>query len=126
MTTKIWIWKKVSGLATRFNDVLYARPTSLHSNEFLIYFGGDIQDLQENMVKHPEKKKYTEWSLDNTVRLLSHNFPKYHIFVIRPSRYISLFTIFKLCLNRYLTVKKLILFLLNFYCGISCQDVQCI
>ncbi|KAK2583348.1 hypothetical protein KPH14_009346 [Odynerus spinipes] len=94
MSSTIWIWRKVSGLIGRYNDVLYACPTLLHSNEFLIFFGGDIQDLQKNMMKNAEKRKYIEWSLDNTTRLLSHNFPKYHVFVICPSRISNVFSCF--------------------------------
>lgn len=94
MSSAIWIWKKVSGLPGRFNDVIYASPMLTHSNKFLIYFGGDIQDLQENMIKHSEKKKYIEWSLDNTTHLLSRNFPQHHIFAINPSKTSNVFSCF--------------------------------
>ncbi|XP_043492140.1 UPF0565 protein C2orf69 homolog [Polistes fuscatus] len=94
MSSTIWIWKQISGLATRYNDVVYARSMISHSYEFLVYFGGDIQDFQENMVKHVKKKEYTEWSLNNTANILSHNFPKYHVFVICPSRISNLFSCF--------------------------------
>ncbi|KAL2716941.1 mitochondrial protein C2orf69 isoform X2 [Vespula squamosa] len=94
MSSTIWIWKQISGLAARYNDVVYARPMISHSHEFLVYFGGDIQDLQENMVKCVEKKKYIEWSLDNTANILSYNFPKYHVFVVCPSRTSNVFSCF--------------------------------
>lgn len=43
MSSTIWIWKQISGLAARYNDVVYARPMISQSHEFLVYFGGDIQ-----------------------------------------------------------------------------------
>ncbi|KAI4486858.1 hypothetical protein M0802_012278 [Mischocyttarus mexicanus] len=94
MSSTISIWKRISGIAARYNDVVYARSMNSHSYEFLVYFGGDIQDFQESMINHVEKKKYMEWSLDKTAQILSRNFPNYHIFVIRPSRISNLFSCF--------------------------------
>ncbi|XP_011870114.1 PREDICTED: UPF0565 protein C2orf69 homolog isoform X2 [Vollenhovia emeryi] len=43
-------------------------------------------DIQENMEKHSDSKKYVKWSLENTATILSKQFPGSHIFVVRPSR----------------------------------------
>lgn len=85
-SSKIWVWKKVPGLVGRYNDIIYSRPVLPPSQDFLVYFGGDVQDIQENMVKHTDSKKYTEWSLENTADILSTNFPNKHIVIVRPSR----------------------------------------
>nr|XP_031844715.1 UPF0565 protein C2orf69 homolog [Nomia melanderi]XP_031844799.1 UPF0565 protein C2orf69 homolog [Nomia melanderi]XP_031844881.1 UPF0565 protein C2orf69 homolog [Nomia melanderi]XP_031844978.1 UPF0565 protein C2orf69 homolog [Nomia melanderi] len=86
MSSKIWFWKKVSGNTNHFNDILYLCPKLLPSQGILIYFGGDVQDIEENMKQHPDSKKYVEWSLENTAHILSTNFPTKHVLVIRPSR----------------------------------------
>ncbi|XP_078046410.1 mitochondrial protein C2orf69 homolog isoform X2 [Augochlora pura] len=86
MSSKICIWKKVPGFVSRFNDIIYSYPKSLPCQDILIYFGGDVQDIQECMERHPDSKKYVEWSLENTAHILSTNFPNKHIIVIRPSR----------------------------------------
>jgi len=39
------------------------------------------------MEKHSDSKKYVKWSLENTAIILSEQFPRSHIFVVRPSRY---------------------------------------
>ncbi|XP_076246270.1 mitochondrial protein C2orf69 homolog isoform X2 [Calliopsis andreniformis] len=85
MSSKIWVWKKVPGITGRCNDIIYSRPTLLPSQDILVYFGGDVQDTQENMEQHMDSKKYIEWSLQNTGHILSTNFPKKHILIIRPS-----------------------------------------
>ncbi|XP_076648408.1 mitochondrial protein C2orf69 homolog [Halictus rubicundus] len=86
MSSKICIWKKVPGIASRFNDIIYSHPKSLPCQDILVYFGGDVQDIEECMERHADSKKYTEWSLENTAQILSTNFPNKHVLVIRPSR----------------------------------------
>ncbi|XP_076682575.1 mitochondrial protein C2orf69 homolog [Andrena cerasifolii] len=83
---KISIWKKVPGIAGRCNDIIYSCPILPPSQDILVYFGGDVQDIEESMEPHPDSRKYMEWSLQNTVRILSTNFPKKHVLVVRPSR----------------------------------------
>ncbi|KOC62985.1 UPF0565 protein C2orf69 like protein [Habropoda laboriosa] len=86
MSSKIWVWRKVPGIIGRCNDIIYSCPILPSSQDVLLYFGGDVQDIQENMEQHADSKKYIEWSLQNTAQILSINFPKKHILVIRPSR----------------------------------------
>ncbi|XP_017882386.1 UPF0565 protein C2orf69 homolog [Ceratina calcarata] len=88
MSSKISIWRKVPGYVGRYNDVIYSRPlmsVTPPSQDVLLYFGGDIQDLQENMEK-TDNKVHKKWCLENTAEILSTNFPKKHVLVVRPSR----------------------------------------
>ncbi|XP_003692949.2 UPF0565 protein C2orf69 homolog [Apis florea] len=84
-SNKIWIWKNVPGIIGRYNDIIYSYSMLSPSQDILVYFGGDIQDIQENM-EHTASKKYIEWSLQNTAKILNINFPKKHVLLIRPSR----------------------------------------
>ncbi|XP_020287884.1 UPF0565 protein C2orf69 homolog isoform X2 [Pseudomyrmex gracilis] len=86
MGSRIWMWKNIPGVPGRCNDVLYTLPMSQPTRDILVFFGGDVQDIQINMEKHPDSKEYVKWSLDNTAIMLSKQFPKCHIFVVRPSR----------------------------------------
>ncbi|XP_011643091.1 UPF0565 protein C2orf69 homolog isoform X2 [Pogonomyrmex barbatus] len=86
MGSRTWIWKNIPNLTGRHNDVIYTQPRSQPTHDFLIFFGGDVQDISENMEKHADSKKYMKWNLENTATMLSEQFPKSHIFVIRPSR----------------------------------------
>ncbi|XP_063368422.1 mitochondrial protein C2orf69 homolog isoform X2 [Cydia amplana] len=38
------------------------------------------------MQAHRDNRNYIKWNLENTARILSQNFPTYHIVVVRPSR----------------------------------------
>lgn len=76
------------GYIDRCNDMIYSRPTMSPTQDVLLYFGGDIQDYRENMEK-TDNKVHNEWCLENTAEILSKNFPKKHILVVRPSRYIN-------------------------------------
>ena len=38
-------------------------------------------------MERTDSKQYVEWSLENTAKILTINFPKKHILLIRPSRY---------------------------------------
>ncbi|XP_012064239.1 PREDICTED: UPF0565 protein C2orf69 homolog [Atta cephalotes] len=86
MGSKIWMWKNIPGISGRCNDVVYTRPKLQSTHDLLIFFGGDVQDIQKNMEKHSDSKKYAKWSLENTATVLSKQFPGSHVFVIRPSR----------------------------------------
>ncbi|XP_003706504.1 mitochondrial protein C2orf69 homolog [Megachile rotundata] len=101
MSSKIWVWKKVPGAVGRCNDVIYSRPKLPPSQDLLLYFGGDVQDIQENMAQHSDSKKYIEWNLQNTAHILSTNFPKKHILIIRPSRmYVTMNVMFS-CFDNF-------------------------
>ncbi|KAF3426301.1 hypothetical protein E2986_08495 [Frieseomelitta varia] len=93
MSSKIWIWKNVPGITGRYNDIIYSRPVLSSNHDVLVYFGGDIQDIQENM-EHTDSKQYVEWSLENTAKMLTISFPKKHILLIRPSRILGTLSCF--------------------------------
>ncbi|XP_017765188.1 PREDICTED: UPF0565 protein C2orf69 homolog [Eufriesea mexicana] len=86
MSSKIWIWKNVPGITGRCNDVIYSHPILQSNQDILLYFGGDVQDIEANMKRTSSSKKYIEWSLENTAKILTINFPKKHVLLIRPSR----------------------------------------
>ena len=45
--------------------------TSHDNDKVVVYFGGDVQDLEVNMSKHRDNKNYSHWSLEKTAMLLS-------------------------------------------------------
>ena len=49
----------------------------------LIYF----QDCVENMETHAHNKKWKQWNLESTAKILEKRFPYSFIWVVRPSRY---------------------------------------
>ncbi|XP_038221637.1 UPF0565 protein C2orf69 homolog [Zerene cesonia] len=79
--------RRVNGHEGRENDVLFhpARQKP-PMPETLVYFGGDVQDYEEVMQTHRDNRNYVKWSLENTARMLSENFPTKHIVVVRPAR----------------------------------------
>ncbi|XP_047026265.1 mitochondrial protein C2orf69 homolog isoform X1 [Helicoverpa zea] len=83
--------RRVAGHEGRANDALFqpatrAPPLKQHT---LVFFGGDVQDYPEVMQAHRDNRNYLKWNLENTVRMLGHNFPTKHILAVRPSRYIG-------------------------------------
>ncbi|CAG4946225.1 unnamed protein product [Colias eurytheme] len=79
--------RRVNGHEGRENDVLFhpARQKT-NSPDTLVFFGGDVQDYEEVMQTHRDNRNYVRWSLENTARMLSENFPTKHIVVVRPAR----------------------------------------
>lgn len=47
----------------------------------------DFQDYEENMESHRDNKKWKQWSLESTAKILERRFPNSFVWVIRPSRY---------------------------------------
>ena len=45
-----------------------------------------FQDYSENMLAHRDNKRYEEWNLETTARLLCQRFPHNHIWVVKPLR----------------------------------------
>ncbi|XP_060802290.1 mitochondrial protein C2orf69 homolog [Amyelois transitella] len=82
--------RRVLGHEGRLNDTLFQpaaeRPHTALQAQTLVYFGGDVQDYPEVMQAHRDNRNYLKWNLENTARMLSHNFPNKHILVVRPAR----------------------------------------
>jgi len=81
----VTVLKLVAGLAARRNDIVFKRGT-LPSQGSIVFFPGDVQDLEEIQSEHRDNRRYLEWSLENTTLILSKAFEKKNIFTIRPSR----------------------------------------
>lgn len=106
MSFKICFWKNVPGITSRFNDIIYSHPILPPSQDILVYFGGDVQDIQENMEQHADSKKYIEWSLQNTAQILTTNFPNKHVLIVRPSRmYVTRNAMFS-CFDNFVPANK--------------------
>ena len=45
-----------------------------------------MQDYPEKMMSHHDNKRYVDWNLEKTAILLSHRFPLYRVWVMKPYR----------------------------------------
>ena len=54
----------------RRNDVISVGEGT-EGGQLVVYFGGDVQDLEVVMAAHRDNSRYTQWSLENTARLLA-------------------------------------------------------
>ncbi|CAB3235183.1 unnamed protein product [Arctia plantaginis] len=80
--------RRVAGHEGRLNDALFqpaARPPPIGS-QTIVFFGGDVQDYPEVMQAHRDNRNYVKWNLENTARMLGHNFPTKHVLVVKPAR----------------------------------------
>ncbi|KAJ8255912.1 hypothetical protein COCON_G00197760 [Conger conger] len=83
--------------AHRVNDVLLLRPAGAESpcgsdteaaedgSEHVVFFPGDIQNFQQEMVLQPEGAQYQGWSLERVALILGRRFPGRHVWVVRAS-----------------------------------------
>lgn len=86
-STRTLIIKNLAGADDKMNQILFTRPVLPASVvKTLIYFGGDVQDFEANMLKHRDNKKYAHWSLEKTAQLLGDACPDCQIVIVRPSR----------------------------------------
>ncbi|XP_044736576.1 UPF0565 protein C2orf69 homolog [Chrysoperla carnea] len=84
----------VKGYNNRSNNVIYSPPTNNVSDSIVVYFGGDIQNFNENMMKNETLEKYIKWSLNNIALLLRQTFCNSHIIVVQPCRIVQTFSCF--------------------------------
>lgn len=73
----------VQGHAGRTDDLVVA-GTAINKKA-VIYYCGDIQDLEHNMVTNG-CVRYSSWSLERTVRVMQQKFPLHLVIAVRPSR----------------------------------------
>lgn len=80
----------IKGYGNRTNNIIYCSPLLKSPKDevasVVVYFGGDVQDVPENMEGNRDTKIYVKFNLENTATLLREAFPKAHIIVILPSR----------------------------------------
>lgn len=74
----------VVGFDGRKNDVVFCGS---EGQQHVVFFPGDVQDYMENMEKHVDNKKWKQWNLEATAKLLEKRFPNSFIWVVRPSRF---------------------------------------
>ena len=77
---------KVEGNGANFNDVIIfnsGRPAKFN----LVFFGGDIQDYEEEMLKSYSSRHFAKWNLINTGNILMKKFSAHNndsnLFIIR-------------------------------------------
>ena len=68
----VTVRRGLEGLEGRRNDVISASVgEGGEGSQLVVYFGGDVQDLQTVMAAHRDNSRYPQWSLENTARLLA-------------------------------------------------------
>ncbi|XP_022904802.2 mitochondrial protein C2orf69 homolog [Onthophagus taurus] len=78
----------VKGYENRVNDIIYCPPIRNGLNSVVIFFGGDMQDLYENMESHRDAKNYLKYNLEDCTLRLRNKFPDSHLINVRPSKII--------------------------------------
>lgn len=68
----------LEGYKGRRNDVISVGEDG-EGSQLVVYFGGDVQDLEAVMAEHRDNSRYTQWSLENTARLLARTQASSHI-----------------------------------------------
>ena len=66
----VTVRKGLEGYDGRRNDVISVGEGG-EGSQLVLYFGGDVQDLESVMAAHRDNSRYTQWSLENTARLLA-------------------------------------------------------
>ena len=52
----------------------------------MVYFGGDVQTYERDMLSHRDNHRHAQWSLERTAGLLRGAFPSSIVAVVRPAR----------------------------------------
>lgn len=88
------VYHKVKGSEeTKLNDLIIFKSKKFKAEFNVIFFGGDVQDYEEQMLKSFTSKHYTHWSLTNTGNVIFHKFldkvkqSSVNLFIIRPGFY---------------------------------------
>ncbi|KAG5833560.1 hypothetical protein ANANG_G00277180 [Anguilla anguilla] len=83
--------------AHRLNDMLLLSPAGADTlcgshteaaedgSEHVVFFPGDIQNFQQEMVLQPEGAQYQSWSLERVALILGRRFPGRYVWVVRAS-----------------------------------------
>lgn len=82
----------------RINDLLLLRPlegqtgcssdaaAANDGNSHVVFFHGDIQNFEQEMLLEPEGAQWQAWSLERVALTLGRRFPQQHVWVVRASR----------------------------------------
>ena len=70
--------------SSKLNDIIYKRPRIIEN--ILIYFGGDVQNIEVEMIKIKEYKKYIDYSLECIVSKLAKDLPTSLVMAVKPCR----------------------------------------
>ena len=68
--SNVIVRRGLEGFKGRRNDVISVGE-DVEGSQLVVYFGGDVQDLEAVMAEHRDNSRYTQWSLENTARLLA-------------------------------------------------------
>ena len=74
----VTVRRGLEGLEGRRNDVISVGEGT-EGGQLVVYFGGDVQDLQSVMAAHRDNCRYTQYSLENTARLLARTQASSHL-----------------------------------------------
>ena len=89
MSSSLRTLKDVAGRTSNHSNDLIIRDNPCSSGS-LIFFGGDVQNLEEVM-NATDYKRFAKWSLERTANLLGDQFPDIgSVVVVRPSRYVDI------------------------------------
>ena len=79
--------RRVAGAGGRSNQLVTLPDRDPASSEdILVFCGGDVQDLEAEMVKHRDNRRHVAWSLERTAQLLAQACPRSYVVVVRPAR----------------------------------------
>ena len=84
---------KVRGLPDRFNDLILSDRSSSVS-KLIVFFGGDVQDLEDVMRSHRDNHRYIKWSLEAVTKLLQESIPSSQV---ESSTYTKLTSLHAIC-----------------------------
>lgn len=85
------------GALSLINDLLIRVPESNLIKQRVVFFGGDIQDVERSMRDRESKRDYLHWSLEATAEILANKFGSHAlVIVVRPSEYyLDVFSVFR-------------------------------
>jgi len=81
----------LEGLAGRLNDVVVVKASGqcacMASAATVVFFGGDVQDLESQMLARKKSKAFAKWSLEGTAASLAESAPPgAAVVVVRPAQ----------------------------------------
>ena len=82
------ILRRVEGSIDCYNDVIIYPATTTEAKHNFVFFGGDIQDYPEEMMKNPTCRNYCKYNLIGTGQMLHDRLGQScNLFVIRADHF---------------------------------------